>query len=263
MSIDKPLVMGHRGAMATVAENTLASMQAAIDAGCDVIELDVHALEGELIVFHDHRLERLTGQSGRIGDLTLAQLKAHKVDGHAIPTLREVAKLCKGLVALNVELKGQGCVEPMVAMYNEMIDAGWTAEDIIISSFDHLQMAQFKARVPGARFGYLVVGQPMDLAAGAQAFGAYALHVCYEFITPAFVADAKARQLQVYVYTVNYEQDMVELLDMGVDGIMTDYPDVLYRVVNERVESKRAVTLSDNVIASQAAPAAQSALVDV
>lgn len=254
MISDRPLVIGHRGAMALAAENTMASMQAAIAAGADSIELDVHVLEGELIVFHDHRLERLTGQSGRLKDLSLSSLSALTVSGHPIPTLREVVQLCQGLVALNIEIKGQGCVDPLVALYDEMIRAGWALEDILISSFDHVQLAQFKARVPAARIGFLLEGQPADLAAGAQAFGAYALHVNYEFLTPAYLADAKARQLQVYVYTVNYKQDMIDLLDMGVDGIITDYPDVLHRLITERTANKRVSKLVGDVVANQSVP---------
>lgn len=248
---EKPLVIGHRGAMAMAAENTMPSMQAAIAAGSDMIELDVHVLDGELIVFHDHRLERLTGQIGRLKDVPLARLNDYQVGGNAIPTLREVVALCQGLVGLNVELKGQGCAEPMAQLYDEMLSAGWALEDILISSFDHVQLAQFKARVPTARVGYLLEGQPKDLAAGAQAFGAYALHLNHEFLTPAFLADAKARELKVYVYTVNHEQDMIDLLDMGVDGIISDCPDVLHRIVTERLAGQSVEQLVGEVVAGQ------------
>lgn len=245
---ERPLVIGHRGAMGVVKENTLASMEAAIASGCDMIELDVHVIEGELIVFHDHRLERLTGRPGRLADVPLARLHEYTVDGHAIPTMRQVAQLCKGRVGLNIEIKGQGCVEALAQLYGQMLAEGWAVKDVLVSSFDHIQLAQLKARFPLMHQGILMEGQPVDLAAPAEALGGNALHVSQDFITPEYLADAKARNLKVYVYTANYEEDMARLVDMGVDGIITDFPDLLHKVIAERFPQPTMSVLVNEVV---------------
>jgi glycerophosphoryl diester phosphodiesterase len=255
---EKPLVIGHRGALGMVPENTLASMQAAISAGCDMIEIDVHVLGSELVVFHDLRLERLTGQSGRLADVPIEKLKDYLVSGHNIPTLREAAALTQGFVGLNIELKSHGCVDAMASMYSEMLKSGWSEDDLLISSFDHQQLAELKVRIPTMRLGVLIHGIPVDLSASAEAMGAVSVNLSEDFITSKFIADAHSRGLKVYVYTVNYEDDMARLLDMGVDGMITDYPDLLSRLIKERYTSAEVSMLMIGGDEQQPLPASEA-----
>ncbi|MEJ2669097.1 MAG: glycerophosphodiester phosphodiesterase family protein [Gammaproteobacteria bacterium] len=228
-----PLIIGHRGAAGLQPENTLASIDAALALGVDMIEVDVHLVEDELVVFHDFRLERLVGQSGRLSARSLKELAQFRVCEQKIPTLSEVAMRMQGVSKLNIEIKGKGCAIPMVTAFQNMLANKWCSENIIVSSFDHTQLATLKALVPSMNLGLLMECQPVEYAQSAERFGAYSLHTNYESLSQAYLEDAHARGLKVFVYTVNYEDDMRDLIVMGVDGIITDYPDRLRAVILE------------------------------
>ncbi|MGB5238078.1 MAG: glycerophosphodiester phosphodiesterase, partial [Flavobacteriaceae bacterium] len=104
----EPLVIGHRGAMGHETENTLASVQKALDLGVDMIEIDVFNIRsGETVVFHDERLERLSNGGGRIEEYNIVAVKNLTLRGnHRIPQLQDVLKLVDKKVNLNIELKG-------------------------------------------------------------------------------------------------------------------------------------------------------------
>ena len=110
----RPLNMGHRGAKGHIAENTLPSISKAIELGVDGIEIDIFVCKsGELVVFHDKKLDRLTNSNGYIESLEYDSIRKISVLGeHKIPTLNEVLELIDGKVFLNIELKGSGTAEP-------------------------------------------------------------------------------------------------------------------------------------------------------
>ncbi|CAN0604814.1 unnamed protein product [Ectocarpus sp. 12 AP-2014] len=109
----EPLVIGHRGAMGHETENTLPSIQKALDLGVDMIEIDVFKIKsGEVVVFHDDKLDRITNAPGNIEDYYIVDLMQVIVDGgHKIPMLQDVLKLIDNKVALNIELKGAGTAD--------------------------------------------------------------------------------------------------------------------------------------------------------
>ena len=113
-SKNDPLIIGHRGAKGHVAENTLPSIAKAIELGVDGIEVDVFLCKsGELVVFHDKKLDRLTNAKGYIESLEYDSIKKISVLGkYKIPTLDEVLELIGGKAFLNIELKGSGTAEP-------------------------------------------------------------------------------------------------------------------------------------------------------
>ena len=110
----RPLNIGHRGAKGHIAENTLPSISKAIELGVDGIEIDIFVCKsGELVVFHDKKLDRLTNSHGYIESLEYDSIRKISVLGeHKIPTLNEVLELIDGKVFLNIELKGSGTAEP-------------------------------------------------------------------------------------------------------------------------------------------------------
>ena len=121
------LNIGHRGAKGHVAENTVASIKKAIELGADGIEIDVfRCLSGEIVVFHDKTLDKLTNGSGYIEEKSLSELKELKVLGskHSIPTLEEVIKSIGKGVILNIELKGPNTSEGSLEMANKYIKLG-------------------------------------------------------------------------------------------------------------------------------------------
>ena len=134
-----PLVIGHRGARGHLAENTLPSIAKAIELGVDGIEIDIFkCASGELVVFHDQTLEKLTNSKGYIEQLTLDSIrKIDVLNGFTIPTLEEVLDLINGRVFLNIELKGTQTAlltNEIILSYFERKE--WDLSKILISSFN-------------------------------------------------------------------------------------------------------------------------------
>ncbi len=137
--------IGHRGAKAYVAENTIESIQKALEFGVDGIEIDVHVCaSGELVVFHDFTLDRMTNGTGEIGKKTLSELKELRVDGHyKIPTLEEVLHIINKTCLLNIELKGRHTAAKTVEVIERYINQkGWKYSDFLVSSFPHHELGR-------------------------------------------------------------------------------------------------------------------------
>ena len=219
-------VVGHRGAAGHAPENTLRSVEAALRLGVDAVEVDVHHVDGQLVVIHDERLERTTNGTGRVADHTFAALRALDAGGgERIPTLDEVLDLVGGGAELVVELKGAETALAVVRRLQAIGDG--RGDGVIVSSFDHPELARVHAALPTVRLGALHYGVPRDLAAGARTLGAHAVHLALDFAPAAFVHDAHRRGLQVWVYTVNRADDLARVRALGVDGVFTDVPDVV------------------------------------
>ena len=224
------LVFAHRGASGYAPENTLAAMDKAIELGAKAIELDVHCVEGELVVFHDRRLEGKSTGHGLIHLNTKADLAHITVGGQSIPSLWDVLArintVSQGNCTVNIEIKGVGCVAPFVAMYPRARDElGFSTQQLLISSFNHLYLAQIKQQLPQAVIAPLLGGIPTDLAKVVSDLHAYSLHLDVAFINQAIVDDAHQRGAKVYVYTVDNAEDINTLKAIGVDGIFSNYPD--------------------------------------
>jgi len=216
-------VIGHRGAAGHEPENTLRSVEAALRLGVDAVEVDVHAVDGRLVVIHDERLERTTNGHGRLADHTFAQLRALDAGrGERIPTLDEVLDAVGGRAELVVELKGAETAAPVATLLRAR---GPAADDVVVSSFDHVQLARMRALLPEVRRGALVGGVPLGYAAFARDLGAHSVHMSAEFLRAPFVDDAHRRGMVVWVYTVNRRDDAERARALGVDGVFSDVPD--------------------------------------
>lgn len=242
------LVIAHRGASAIAPENTLMAIEKAIDMGVDGIEIDVHGVDDEVIVIHDRWLHRTTNGKGRISDLSFAELR--KLDagqGQQIPTLWEVMALVGGRCSLNIELKGISDVIPILRLVDRAVaELGFSPNQFLLSSFNHHLLFEIKQIRPDLQVGALTASCPLDYAAFAAVLQAYSVHIELNFVNPAFVADAKEKGLQVYVYTVDELPDMEMLASWGVDGIFTNVPD---RALNFR-DSPRLTDVSAAVLIS-------------
>lgn len=223
------LSIGHRGAPGHAPENTLLSFDLAIQLGAHMVELDVQRHpSGELLVFHDLRLERTTSGRGRFGAMSLAELR--KLDagrGQEIPTLAEVLDLIDQRVAVNVELKSfaDGSALAVAQALRSYIADGWPEERFLVSSFHAPELDQFRQAAPEIPVALLICGVPLDWAAAASELEAVALSISDEFVDPRLIADAHARSLRLYAYTVNEREDIERLRALGVDGVFTDYPE--------------------------------------
>ncbi|MCM4150747.1 glycerophosphodiester phosphodiesterase [Arenibacter sp. N53] len=227
-NMNKPLVIGHRGAMGHETENTLASIQKAIDLGVDMIEIDVFKIKsGETVVFHDNEVERLTDSIGKIEDYNFEDLqKLTLVGNHKIPTLQEVLNVIDKKVQLNIELKGSNTADRVNFIMNYYIkEKGWPIDKFIISSFrwDELQaMRKLNAQVPIA---ILISGDPLEALDIAKELGAVAINPYFEDLTLENVHEMKKAGFKIYPWTVNEPEEIEAVERLGVDGIITNFPE--------------------------------------
>lgn len=227
--MNKLLCFAHRGASGYEPENTLSAVETAITLGADWIEIDVYVVERELVVFHDQRLERTTNGTGLIMEQSLEYIRSLDAgNGQRIPILQEVLNLVSHRAGINIELKGPGTADPTVFLINDYIrKEKWSCEEFLISSFNHHELARVHYLEPSIKTGVLIVGIPIGYARFAQELGAYSVHCDLDYITEAFVQDAHARSLKVFVFTVNNQNDLARMKELGVDGVFTNYPEIV------------------------------------
>lgn len=225
------ICFAHRGARGHEPENTLRAFAKALDLGAPWVEVDVYPVGGELVVFHDLRLERTTNGTGYIFDQELSYLRNLDAGmGEKIPTLRQVIDLIDGQAGINIELKWPGTAEPVAKLIDTCCrELGWPADHFLVSSFIHAELRHFHQLLPAIRIGALTGDLPLNLAAFAEELDADAVHANIEFVSQDFVDDAHLRGMQFYVYTVNHAEDIAWMARLGVDGLFTDYPE---RVLN-------------------------------
>jgi len=224
--MNKMICIGHRGASGYSPENTLKSFAMAIEMGCTWIELDVYAVEGELIVIHDDDLKRTTNGRGKVMETSLAKLRELDAgEGQQIPLLREVIEMVDHRAVINIELKGPETAMAVNSLLSTYCQQGWRAEEFFISSFDHEELALTDAQFRrGALFGSKV-NQAQQRSLNLHAWSA---NLSLRSVTPALVDQLHAADLKVLVYTVNKPQDIQLMMSMGVDGIFSDVPDVVF-----------------------------------
>lgn len=234
-------VIAHRGASSVAPENTIAAFERALDMGADGIELDCQlSKDGQLVVFHDSTLDRTAGADGFVKDRTAEQLQ--KLDagswydaqfaGERIPLLSEVLDLVRGRCRLNIEIKNLPFrYDGIEAAVVELIKAvRFPVDDLIISSFDHVSLQTVAALKPGLPLAALFAHYPTSFAAMPGDI----LHPHWSVINADFVKAAKTAGKVINVWTVNEPEQWAYVVDCGVDGIVTDYPDKLREWLRER-----------------------------
>lgn len=224
------LKIGHRGAKGHVAENTLASFQKALDLGVEMVELDVYrCASGEIVVIHDHTIDRTTSGTGTVAELTLSQLKMVSIEvEHQIPTLAEVLDFINRRCVVNVELKGANTAKGTLDILATYIgEKHWQPTDFILSSFDWLALEDVHRLNPNIPIGVLTLTD-IELAIGFAKFcNAVAIHPYYHLVNHESIAKMKAENLKIYPWTVNRPEDIAHIQSFAVDGIISDYPDRL------------------------------------
>lgn len=207
-------------------ENTLSSFKKALEMGTPCVEVDVYYVGGKLVAFHDDRLERTTDGAGYLLDRDFDYLRSLDAgDGERIPTLEEVFETVNLKAGVNIELKGPGAAQPVVEFISTLREGWWRDDLILVSSFNHRALEEVRRIDPRIRLGALMVGLPVDDAAFAAELGAYSVHLSLEFIDRRFIDDAHSRGLRVFVFTVNYPDDICKMEGLGVDGVFTNYPE--------------------------------------
>jgi len=244
----KTMIHAHRGASSMYPENTMESFSAAIEQGADCIELDVHLTkDGHIVVAHDARLERVSNGSGYINDFTLEELKSLDFSrlfpsGPAcrIPRLSEVFRLVKpSALMLNIELKTTERLYPeLPEKLNAMACDYGMEERVIYSSFNHYSLQAIKKINASAKIGLLYELAMVDPWVYAKYTGADAIHPHYSVVAalPETVARCHENGVLVNVWTVDDPQIIKLMLKCGVDGIITNKPDIAAACRNELIE---------------------------
>ncbi len=245
----RTIILAHRGASAELPENTLEAFSLAVNQQADGIELDVHlSKDGEIVVAHDERLERVSNGRGYINDYTLAELKSLAFgtlpNGSEcrIPLMGEVFSLIKPTnLIINIELKTTERLYPELAGKLTALTAEYGMNGrVLYSSFNHYSLLDIKRLVPSARTGLLYELGMVNPWFYANYTGAYAIHPNYRVIAalPQTVAGCHKCGVKVIVWTVDDEQTIAFMLKCGVDGIITNRPDTALRCRRELCPQK-------------------------
>ncbi|CAL9637670.1 Glycerophosphodiester phosphodiesterase [Streptomyces sp. enrichment culture] len=237
-----PIPFAHRGGAADGLENTVRQFRRAVETGYRYIETDVHATrDGKLVAFHDDTLDRVTDGAGRIADLPWAEVRHARVGGsEPVPLFEELLETFPE-VRWNVDLKAESALHPFLNLVART-DA-W--DRICVGSFSEARVVRAQ-RLAGPRLatsygtrGVLNLrlrswGVPAALRRSAVAAQVPESQSGIQVVDHRFVRTAHALGLQVHVWTINEPERMHRLLDLGVDGIMTDHIDTLREVMADR-----------------------------
>ncbi|MGW2017189.1 glycerophosphodiester phosphodiesterase family protein [Streptomyces sp. NPDC001927] len=237
-----PIPFAHRGGTADGLENTAAAFRRAAEAGYRYFETDVHTTaDGALVAFHDSTLDRVTDTTGRIRDLPWDAVREARVAGKEPLALFEELLEEFPEARWNVDLKAESSLIPLVDLVRRT--EAW--DRVCVGSFTESRVARAQ-RLAGPRLatsygvkGVLGLrlrsfGIPAAIRAGAVAAQVPESQGGIPVVDRRFVREAHARGLQVHVWTVNDPERMNALLDLGVDGIMTDHLETLRTVLTER-----------------------------
>lgn len=243
----RPLLFAHRGFSGMYPENSpLAFRMAAEKTNADGIESDVHiSKDGQLVIFHDASVERTSNGTGFIRDLTYAQLleldigawKSPEFAGQHIWTLGQLLDFCReARMLLNLELKNyEVFYDGLEQRVIDEICARGMQEQVFVSSFNHISMHRFKDLCPEIETGLLYDKPLLDMEHYLLPSNADNMHPRYMLLQyqPELMDLFHSRGMKVNTWTVNDEADMRDMIHRGVDGIISNYPDLLCRVADQ------------------------------
>ena len=236
-----PIPFAHRGGASEAPENTLPAFEHAIRLGYRYLETDVHATaDGVLIAFHDDRLDRVTDMQGRIDELPWSEVARARVDGREpIPLLEDILGTWPD-VRVNIDPKADTAVEPLI----ETLRRTGAVDRVCVGAFSDERIDRVRAGLgdrlctgmgPDELVGLIRAFQGEDVTFRSQAAQIPPVDPKGRpLATPELIEVAHRHRIAVHVWTIDDPDEMRRLLDMGVDGVMTDRPAVLREVLEER-----------------------------
>ena len=267
LGLSDPVITYHRGYSSRAPENTMAAFEAALEDGSPRIELDVQmTADGVAVVTHDTSLRRCTSYNANIYDLTYAQVQQldagrwfhRQFTGSYIPTLEEVLALCKGKAELNIEIKPSTFTPTLEAETVRLIHAYDYGADCVVTSQSYETLCKVKELDPDITTGYILalgVGTYYDLPA-ADFFS-----VESTFITAGMVQQIHLRGKTISAWTINRQQDAEKLLQLGVDDLITDKPEIIAPLLaRDKALDNRLLWLRDQIQELLAAPDAEETM---
>jgi glycerophosphoryl diester phosphodiesterase len=242
----RPLVIAHQGASGLYPSNTLAAFRGAVEAGADIIELDVtYTLDGVMVVSHDMTVDRHTGGHGYIPDMTLANIKTldagirfgRQFAGERIPTLEETLAWAEhNPVRLCIEVKGDTTEHYLRAgrLTVEMLQQRSFLQNATLTSFSPQCIQAMKALEPRLSWGYDPAERrpytPWEVCSEALACGANYLLYDHRRLSGDIVDEAHQHGFAVWAWTADAPADLKRLISIDIDAIMTNRPDVLRKI---------------------------------
>ncbi len=230
------LVIAHRGASGYAPENTLKAFRTAWEMSADMFELDVQETsDGRLVCIHDFELPRTTNGEGYVGELTYREIKELDAgQGERVPLLSEVLDFARSRIGVNIEIKAMNVEKRILDLVTErkMLDS------VMFSSFMHNTVRVIKNLNASARTAILLSEPRDDAVRYTLDLGANAINPPFETLTPELVKGAHEAHLEVFPYTMNDVSSMKKLLYIGVDGLITDLPDICVKVVETFLQSQ-------------------------
>ena len=243
----RPLLFAHRGFSGMYPENSPLAFRMAVEkTNADGIESDVHlSKDGQLVIFHDASVERTSNGTGFIRDLTYAQLleldigawKSPEFAGQHIWTLGQLLDFCReARMLLNLELKNyEVFYDGLEQRVIDEVCARGMQEQVFVSSFNHISMQRFKVLCPEIETGLLYDKPLLDMEHYLLPSNADNMHPRYMLLQyqPELMDLFHSRGMKVNTWTVNDEADMRDMIHRGVDGIISNYPNLLCRVADQ------------------------------
>ena len=247
-------IIANKGASGIAPENTLASFQAALDIGVDIIELDVRQTKDEeIIVFHDQFLDRTTNGTGNVHEYTLEQLRqldagswfSSKFSDQKIPTLKEVLDLVDGRCQVLIEIKHMD--HPHYHDFADKLVDVIKLEDngfdwVLIQSYEDKYLEEAQIYDDRIQINKMLIGEDstpllafyietkLKLGHGESKGNLKTLNPEFKTLSPRRIFRMHSRGFKVFTYSVNTREDMIKMLNMGVDGIITDFPSELVKI---------------------------------
>jgi len=245
---DRTEVMAHRGASAVAPENTMAAMQAAIEAGADWVEIDVQeTADGAIVVIHDSDLKKVAGVAMRVADTSLAELQQPDIGSwfnadfsdQRIPTLKQVLELCKGKIGVNIELKYYGKEKRLEESVIEIVETAGMQDQVVLMSLSHNGIRKIRKLRPDWRVGLLSTVALGNIAG---------LDVDFLALNARSTSRSKIRNIQnrnkkVMVWTVNDAVGMSVMINRGVDVVITDEPALAVSILEQRKDLNPAARM--------------------
>lgn len=241
-----PIIFGHRGACAHAPENTIASFRLAVEQGADFIELDAKlSSDHKVMVIHDQTVDRTTNGTGRVNELTCAELQKldagskfdPKFAGEKIPTLDDVFKAVGKDILVNVELTNYASKnDDLIPLVAQVVKDNHMEDRVMFSSFLPKNLAAIHKLIPQAPTAMLCLEGLAGLPTRSFLMLGVAPKVLHPYLkdtTPSLVAREHKRGRRVHVWTVNESKDLEYLLKIGVDGIFTDDPKKLRKLLTQ------------------------------
>lgn len=245
---DRTEVMAHRGASAMAPENTLAAIQAAIDAGAHWVEIDVQeTADDEIVVIHDSDLKKIAARPLKVADSSLAELQQVDIgtwfsadfSDQRIPTLKSVLELCKDRIGVNIELKYYGRERRLEQSVAEIVEAMGMRDQVMLMSLNYVGIKRMRELRPAWTLGLLssvALGNLNELDVDFLALNA-------KSASRPRIRNTQGRGKQVMVWTVNDAVGMSVMFSRGVDAIITDEPALAVSILEQRAELEPAQRL--------------------